>query len=241
MLKLSIITVVLNDRSGLDKTIKSVLCQNFDSIEYIVIDGGSIDGCVELIRQYRESIDYYVSEKDNGIYDAMNKGLSFANGEWVIFMNSGDVFVDCTILQNVFSRNFDADFIYSDVFFLKGGLFECSKERRRIVHQSLIYKRSMHDIYGKYFVYPGFTCADYLFFQCAANARWIKINTVIALFDDSGVSTSLKHFKQKIAIDIALGSIGRFSGVCILLIHPVYNFIKKKIKVMYGFCLRRIV
>jgi glycosyltransferase involved in cell wall biosynthesis len=239
MCKLSIITIVFNNKDGLEKTFNSIFCQTYDDFEYIVIDGGSTDGSVELANSLVDSIDYYVSEKDNGIYDAMNKGLSVARGEWVSFMNSGDAFADCNVLSKIFSDDFNADFIYSDVFFLRGGLFVCSKQSRRIVHQSLLYKRSMHDIYGNYIVYPGFTCADYFFFQCASNARWVKTSTVIAVYDDSGVSTSLNHFKQRIAIDIALGSVGRLSGAFILLIHPVYNFLKNKIRSLYGFCLRR--
>ena len=239
MCKLSIITVVYNNKLGLNKTLKSVYCQTYDDFEYIVIDGGSTDGSVELANSFVDSIDYYVSEKDNGIYDAMNKGLSVARGEWVSFMNSGDVFADCDVLSKVFSDNLDADFVYSDVFFLRGGLFVCSKLKRRIVHQSLLYKRSMHTVYGNYIVYPGFTCADYFFFQCASKARWVKTNTVIAVYDDSGVSTSLAHFKQRIAIDIALGSVNRLPGAFILLIHPIYNYLKNKFKALYGFCLHR--
>lgn len=90
---LSIITVNYNSCSALEKTIKSVVSQKVDGVEYIVIDGGSIDRSVDILRDYDEHIDYWVSEKDKGIYDAMNKAVDIAKGEGIIFINSGDFFV----------------------------------------------------------------------------------------------------------------------------------------------------
>ena len=97
----TIITVVFNDKENLEKTIFSVANQKFKNFEYIVIDGGSTDGSLEIIQKYNHLIDHWVSEKDEGIYDAMNKGLSLAKGSWVNFMNCGDSFHDSSVLQNV--------------------------------------------------------------------------------------------------------------------------------------------
>lgn len=97
---ISVVTVVFNDVQHLKETIGSVLAQNCEAVEYILIDGGSTDGTLEVIKSYQDRIDYWVSEKDQGIYDAMNKGVDLATGSWIIFMNSGDRFYkDDTLLR----------------------------------------------------------------------------------------------------------------------------------------------
>ena len=86
----SIITVVLNGESHLEHTINSVLCQTYENLEYIIIDGGSSDGTQDIIRKYQDKIDYWISESDDGIYDAMNKGILQAKGELIGILNSDD-------------------------------------------------------------------------------------------------------------------------------------------------------
>ena len=88
MMKFSLITVTFNSGMTLRDTIQSVLSQSYDDIEYIIIDGGSTDGTVEIIKKYANKLAYWVSEPDRGIYDAMNKGASKANGEYIAFLNS---------------------------------------------------------------------------------------------------------------------------------------------------------
>jgi glycosyltransferase involved in cell wall biosynthesis len=104
-MKISIITVVYNGQDYLENTIKSVINQTYSNIEYIIIDGGSTDRTLDIIKKYEDRIDYWVSEKDNGIYDAMNKGIDIATGEWINFMNAGDEFYDREVLKNIFSNN----------------------------------------------------------------------------------------------------------------------------------------
>ncbi|MDR2910496.1 MAG: glycosyltransferase [Bacteroidales bacterium] len=89
-MKLSIITINLNNVAGLQKTIESVVKQTFTDYEYIVIDGGSTDGSADIIKQHANKITYWVSEPDKGIYNAMNKGIRVAKGEYCLFLNSGD-------------------------------------------------------------------------------------------------------------------------------------------------------
>ena len=115
--KVSIITVCFNAAAVLENTIVSVLSQSFKSIEYIIVDGGSSDGTLDIINKYRNSIDKWVSERDNGVYDAMNKGVGYASGEWILFMNAGDSFYDADSLSRVFSKAYDEStgVIYGDV------------------------------------------------------------------------------------------------------------------------------
>lgn len=118
--KLSIITINYNNCLGLSRTIKSVLAQTFKDLEYIIIDGGSNDDSIDVIKSHQDSIDYWVSEPDKGIYNAMNKGIKKASGEYLQFLNSGDTFVDNTVLSTVFSKPRTADIVYGDLFYVYG-------------------------------------------------------------------------------------------------------------------------
>ena len=103
-MKLSIITVNLNNREGLQKTIDSVICQTFRDFEWIVIDGGSTDGSKELIEQYAGHFAYWVSEPDKGVYNAMNKGIRVAKGEYLQFLNSGDWLCNKDSIKSVWGK-----------------------------------------------------------------------------------------------------------------------------------------
>ena len=116
-MRLSLITINYNNRSGLLKTIESVVSQSFTDYEWIVIDGGSIDGSRELIVEHSSRISYWVSEPDNGIYHAMNKGIDHAKGDYLLFLNSGDWFYDKTSLERSLAHDFDADVMYGNCVF----------------------------------------------------------------------------------------------------------------------------
>ena len=100
-MKLSIITINYNNRDGLAKTLKSVAGQSVRDFEYIVVDGGSTDGSADFLTDPGYHIGRYVSEKDSGIYNAMNKGVRMASGEYLLFLNSGDTLYDCTVVDNI--------------------------------------------------------------------------------------------------------------------------------------------
>jgi glycosyltransferase involved in cell wall biosynthesis len=109
----TVVTVVYNGVQHLEHTIQGVLGQTYDNIEYIIIDGGSTDGTLNIIRRYENKIDYWVSECDKGLYDAMNKGIALSSGDWINFMNAGDSFYQTDTVQRVMSSDCGtADLIY---------------------------------------------------------------------------------------------------------------------------------
>jgi glycosyltransferase involved in cell wall biosynthesis len=99
---ISVITVVYNGVDFIEETIKSIINQNYDNVEYILIDGGSTDGTVDIIKQYESKIAYWISEPDNGISDAFNKGIKVSNGDYINFQGDGDGFVSLNVLDKVF-------------------------------------------------------------------------------------------------------------------------------------------
>lgn len=114
-MKITIITINYNNRNGLERTLRSVKEQNEHSFEYIVIDGGSTDGSLDLILDNSDIIDKWVSERDNGIYHAMNKGVSLAEGEYCIFLNSGDTLHSSRVMQITQNINWDSDIVFGQV------------------------------------------------------------------------------------------------------------------------------
>lgn len=152
MNKVSVITVVFNNVLSIERTILSVLSQNYLNFEYIIIDGGSTDGTLDIINKYRTKVDVVISERDNGIYDAMNKGAQLATGEWVNFMNSGDEFYSSTVLSEIFLGSIDLSnfsVLYGQVLLsLSYGTFRVIPEELGVInsrlpfcHQSSFVKR----------------------------------------------------------------------------------------------------
>lgn len=187
---ITIVTVVFNGEKFLEKTILSVINQAYDNIEYIIIDGGSTDGTIDIIKKYEHAIDYWVSEKDKGIYDAMNKGIDLATGEWINFMNAGDKLLDLNQAK-VFSKSnklraycFPVLHAHSDdskVLF-KGHL---TNPHQGIFYMLLIFKKI-----GKYEPYK--LISDCLYFDemKSNNVELFYSSMAIAEFDMSGVSSS---------------------------------------------------
>ena len=126
---ISVVTVSYNAVLTIEQTILSVINQTYPHIEYIIIDGGSTDGTVDIIKKYANRIAYWVSEPDKGIYDAMNKGIRTAKGEWINFMNAGDLFYSKDTLEKVFSKSINDNIkvIYGDVMLNKQGVLSQGK------------------------------------------------------------------------------------------------------------------
>ena len=142
-MKISVITICFNAVAHIDETLRSVVMQDHKDIEHIVIDGGSTDGTQQKIMRYREVIAHFTSEKDKGVYDAMNKGLRAATGEVIAFVNAGDMIAHRSCISemaNEFAKE-DADAIYGDAYmvdpndikkvkrFWKGGVYDREKFR----------------------------------------------------------------------------------------------------------------
>lgn len=157
---ISIITIVFNRHQYLAKTIESVLNQNYDNVEYIVIDGGSNDGTVDIIRKYEHAIDYWVSEPDSGISEAFNKGVIASTGEWINFMNCGDRFASTNVLIDIVSNiDENADVIFGKanvvdnqgkIIITAGKVFDEKKflRGRMIPHQSTFHNKRYFQQYG---------------------------------------------------------------------------------------------
>ena len=195
---ISIITICYNAENEIERTMTSVLSQTFNDYEYIIVDGASKDETMSVVRHTLEKFTtsnvHVISEPDKGIYDAMNKGIKKASGEWVILMNSGDTFLNETVLENIFSKPIPDDkaFLYSDAMCIlaDGNKFlgECDFDRGELLHQSIIYRKSLHNEHGYYIVTPRLIISDYLFFIRIPKEQVLKIDTVICLFEGGGVS-----------------------------------------------------
>lgn len=151
--KISIITVVYNAKDLLEETIKSVISQSYKNVEYLVIDGGSTDGTIEVIKEYEKDISYWISEPDNGIYDAMNKGTKLAHGDYVYFLGAGDIIHD--VLLDVSTLLIDGNTIYygnvfrNDTLKVYDGKFSPLKLAvKNICHQSIFYPTKVFKQYA---------------------------------------------------------------------------------------------
>ncbi|MCK4678322.1 MAG: glycosyltransferase [Bacteroidales bacterium] len=208
---LSIITVVLNDAEAFENTFHNVRNQKFEGIQYIIIDGNSSDGTIELIKKYEEHIDYWSSEPDNGIYDAMNKGIARANGEWIMFLNAGDTFYNDHILTDIFSEDLsDVDVIYGDSIADYGSFSICQKAGNlkdlwrgmRFNHQSVIVKTELlkrRPFNLKFSIGADF---DFIYHQYLQKKKFKYFPLPISVFDVNGISNKrpVKSFCQHVQI-----------------------------------------
>lgn len=135
--RVSIITVTYNAEPLLERTLQSVLAQRYADKEIVVVDGQSSDGTVAVIKRHAAAIQSWISEPDKGIYDAMNKGVRMATGDWILFMNAGDTFASDDVLQCLFDAvdPAQADVIYGDV--VKGGQVKAAPREYRLYHRML--------------------------------------------------------------------------------------------------------
>lgn len=206
-MKLSIITINLNDKKGLQKTIDSVVSQTFTDYEFIIIDGKSTDGSVELIEQYKDKVSYWVSEKDSGIYNAQNKGIQQAKGEYLYFLNSGDALYENTALEKVFADDPHEPFICGSFYMEREGKLEADTSYKDrdwhlaiyeifsgfLCHQAFFIHRSNFEKYGLYDESLRVVADWKLFFQGIAIDRLAVryVDAFIVIYNMEGFSTQI--------------------------------------------------
>jgi glycosyltransferase involved in cell wall biosynthesis len=207
-IKLSIITVNLNNAKGLENTIKSVINQTSSNYEFIVIDGGSTDESTEIIEKYSDKINYWVSESDSGLYNSMNKGILRATGDYCYFLNSGDIFYDSYVYSKINQVKLTGDIVCFDSIVNEGHKNKLFKAPtvisfytfyiHTILHQATLIKRSLFEKYGLY--NEKFkVVSDWEFFVKAlilGNCSYQSIELTISVFDTTGVSSNSKYIES---------------------------------------------
>ncbi|MBN2807641.1 MAG: glycosyltransferase [Prolixibacteraceae bacterium] len=209
--KISVITIVYNDVVHLESTIRSVLEQTYRYIDYVIIDGNSSDGTVDIIRKYSNKLGYWSSEPDKGIYDAMNKGLNAATGDYVLFLNSGDKLYHANLLSELFENPGDQlpDVVYGETMIIAEDGSEIGLRRLKapdaltwkslkdgmlVCHQSFFAKRELAPMYN-------------LNYKIAADYEWMlailkkaviihNCHQIVAAFLDGGLSKN--HIRQSL-------------------------------------------
>lgn len=207
--KVSIITVVFNNVEKIEKTIQNVLRQTYQNLEYIVVDGASTDGTIDVIRKYDKQLKW-ISEPDNGIYDAMMKGVKLATGEWVLFRNCGDYFCKPSSIKDLFDiyeKDLGEDFLLADsCLFRSWGYKNCKPsilnssfyDSMPVMHPSTFVRRSTQLKYPFHLEYKN--SADYCFFveTLLEGAKWKYFNLIIS-YVESDVGVTAFHYDRTLA------------------------------------------
>lgn len=209
-MQLSIITVCLNEAKTIEKTLQSVINQTWQDFEWIVIDGASTDGTREIIEKYKKRIDIFISENDSGIYNAMNKGIKLAKGEYIYFLNGGDELFKNTTLEKLFGHQLNKDLIYGNIIirdknnYLQLTMPEIlTKEfvyNKTIPHQSTFTKKCLFNKIGfyneQYKIAADFDFSLNAIIKHKIKTHYIPLN--IAVYDNKGISSnSEKREKEK--------------------------------------------
>jgi len=245
---ITVVTVVFEGDEFLEETIQSVVNQTYDSIEYILIDGGSTDGTVDIIKRYENEIAYWVSEPDGGIYDAMNKGVNLSSGEWICFMNAGDVFYDNQTIKSIFS---EINFANIDLFYGNHFNFNKSLNNKKEVNNTefsltkSLFNGLKHS-HQSTFVKSDF-CKKNLFdleFNLASDfnqfliayfkGKTVYIDLPISIVDINGISNNERVLVIKEYRKILYAHNAKFYYKFISLLSIFYNQFKVSIKKTFG-------
>lgn len=208
---ITIITVVLNDEKNIEKTIKSIVHQDYKNIQYVIIDGGSKDNTISIINNYSKIIDTFISEPDNGIYDAFNKGLSFAKGDLIGFVNSGDVLTakSLTYLNYYYNNYKEADFFFGSVKKHWGTLYGYNKWKIFFTwgfyssHSTGFFiKKEAANILGNYNLKYKFSSDYDYFYRMIVHHKMkgiaSKKNELFGIFQRGGFSSKVNFFDHLI-------------------------------------------
>lgn len=212
---LSIITIVYNNVRDIERTMLSVLNQSYQNIEYIVVDGASTDGTLEIIQRYQDRLSKVVSEKDAGIYDAMNKGLALASGDYVLFMNSGDELYAPNTVETVFATAPNADIYYGETEMYNQAWQSIGKRRHSvpekftwksfrfgmtISHQAIYIRRSLTEPYDR--KYQLSADIDWILTAAKKAKTSVKVSGYVAKYLVGGMSKKRhrQSLKERFAI-----------------------------------------
>jgi glycosyltransferase involved in cell wall biosynthesis len=208
--KLSVITIVYNNVRDIERTVLSVLNQSYSNIEYLVIDGASNDGTIDILKQYESSISKLVSEKDKGIYDAMNKGLALATGDYVLFMNSGDEIYASNTVERIFASGDDADIYYGETEMFDDAWQSLGRRRHKapeaftwkdfkygmsISHQAIYIRKSLTEPYD--LTYKLSSDIDWILRAAKKAKKIVNVKAVVAKYLVGGMSK--KKHRQSLA------------------------------------------
>lgn len=239
---ISVITVVFNGEKELEQTIQSVLHQSYKNVEYIIVDGGSTDNSLEIIRKYESKLDYWVSQKDQGIYDAMNKGIELASGTWINFMNCGDRFFSEGVLTNIFGfklqpaatiliGNWEVRYGLEKKLIRESGVADNLWKGSQFCHQSVFIAATYHKTH--LYNYKNKIVADFDFFYSALKDKqsFKKIDEIVSSIDAGGISDKKRiavinawwqivdkdlyvhlYFSKRIFREVLVGLIKRFAS-----------------------------
>ncbi|MET1053722.1 MAG: glycosyltransferase family 2 protein [Pedobacter sp.] len=206
--KLSVITIVYNNAKDIERTMLSVLNQSYPNIEYIIIDGASTDGTKDIIYRYKDKLAQFISEKDKGIYDAMNKGLSLATGDYLLFMNSGDEIYSTDTVREVFAAAPGADIYYGETEMYDEGWHSLGQRRHEapetfdwksfkygmsISHQAIYVKRSLAAPYDLQYKYSA--DIDWIIKVAKKASSIVNTRTYVAKYLTGGISKQ-KHMES---------------------------------------------
>ena len=200
---ISVVTVVYNGEKHLEQTINSVLDQSYGNVEYIIIDGGSTDGTLEIIEKYEDKIDYWVSEADSGIYDAMNKGISLCTGDYIAFLNADDWYPENSIELVVnASIKLKPDYIFGDMDLYNENVFVGKRKPYKykygtpIGHQAFFVKTSLMKENPFDIAYKMAADYDFMIKLIKTNHSYIQVNKSLANFRITGTS-SISNLDQE--------------------------------------------
>ena len=239
---ISVITVVYNAERCIEKTIQSVINQKNVQLEYVIIDGQSTDSTLKIIHQYKDNIDVLISEKDNGIYDAMNKGVLNSHGEWLFFLNAGDIFYTDTVLSDIISKNCEKkDIIYGNVSGYDSIIRKsptCFNKKSvllgsMICHQAILANRNTFTNNFFSLDYKIISDRIWLYNALKHNASLQYIDMPITYYDMTGVSMNVKKMDTELISYIKSNG---FIWLFIFLIRKTifWNAKKKLLRLTYG-------
>ena len=240
-IKVSIITVVWNNKETIENAILSVLNQVYPNIEYIIVDGQSTDGTIEIINKYKDKIDKFISEPDKGIYDGLNKGIKLATGDIIAFLHSDDEYFSNDVIEKVvrkFQQN-NSDGIYGDLIYVnekdeiirywKSGEFSLEKLKKGWMppHPALFLKKEIYDKYGSFNLeYKIAADYDFILRVLKDNPKFSYIPEVLYKMRLGGASNkSIKNIIQKSKEDLRALKNNNIGGI-LTLMYKIPFFIK---------------